>query len=122
MLFDPSSIVEVRVLGPNGKPFVDLENKYIKLFQEYDINYNVPRLFSAPEKTTVVITIGIAVIASLASHLVIKFVDEVFSINDSQPNTEITINIHNGNEYILIEGNKTEIINQLNTFNVEIEK
>jgi len=122
MLFDPSSIIEVRVLGSDGKPFVDLENKYIKLFQEYETDFIVPRLFSAPEKTTVVITIGIAVVASLASHLVIKFVDDVFEIGESQKNTEITINIHNGDHYTLIEGNKTEIINQLNTFSIEVEK
>ena len=113
MLFDPTKSIEVRVLGPEGKPFVDLENKYTPLFQNYDAQFRVPRLFSAPSKTTVAISIGAAVIASVASHIVIKFIDDVFTIRESQPNTEITINIHNGDKLILINGDKAEVINKI---------
>jgi len=115
-MFDPITCVELRVLGPGGKPYIDLENLYSHEFKEHGVYFKVPRLFSAPSKTTVAISIGAAVIASVASHLVIKFIDDVFSISKSQPNTEITINIHNGDKHILIEGDKTEIINKINNF------
>jgi len=117
MLFEPTECIELRVLGPEGKPFVDLENKYINLFKEHNTQFLVPRLFSAPTKTTVAISIGAAVIASVASHLIIEFVNDIFSIAEEQPNTEITIYIHNGDKHTHIEGDKTTIINKINTFN-----
>ena len=60
--------------------------------------------------------IGLSVITGSATYLVEKLIDKVFSINESQPNTEITINIHNGNKYILVDGDKSEIIRKLKEF------
>ncbi|MDX8385766.1 MAG: hypothetical protein R8M11_04510 [Gallionella sp.] len=113
MLFDPTKSIEVRVLGPEGRPFVELENKYTVLFDKYDAQFRVPRLFSAPSKTTVAITIGVAVISTVASHLITQFIDEVFSLGKAQPNTEITINVRHGDRYILIEGDKAAVINKI---------
>jgi len=117
MLFDPKECIEIRVLGPEGKPFIELERKYIELFKKHNTQFLVPRLFSAPTKTTVVINIGVGVIIGVATYLVTQFIDDVFSIHKAQPNTEITINIHNGDNYISIEGDKENIIKKIKEIN-----
>lgn len=122
ILFNPNTCVELRVLGPEGESFVDLENKYTKLFEEQQVYFMAPRLLSAPQKTTVAIAIGIGVLTGAGTHLVTKLIDEIFSIKENKPNIEIHIDIKNGNNYFLIEGSKEDIIEKLKEYNEDDDK
>ena len=115
-MFDPNTCVELRVLGPEGKPYIDLENKYTELFKNHEAHFIVPLLFSSPPRTNVALAIGIGVLTGAGIHLVSKLIDELFFIQESQSKTEIQINIQNGDKYIFINGSKSEIVKQLKDF------
>jgi hypothetical protein len=115
-MFDQNKCVELRVLGPEGKPFVDLENKYIALFEEQGMSFMVPMLFSSPKKTTVAVQIGAAVIGGASLYIIEKLIDEVFDLQSDKPNIEININIQSNDKYFFIEGNKPEIKQKIKEF------
>jgi len=115
-VFNQNKCVELRALGPEGKPFVDLESKYVALFKEQGMSFMVPMLFSAPKKTTVAVQIGIAVIAGASLHVVEKLIDEIFCIKNEKPDIEININIRSGDQYIFIDGDKSEVLQKVKEF------
>ena len=84
------SMIDFRVLGPNGKPYFDLAKQLKPEFEKNGAIINTPIMFSEPILTTVFIAIGTGV----AIHLINKLVDKLITIfeKDKQPN--VTINIH----------------------------
>ena len=112
-MFNPNTCVELRILGPDGKPYADLESKYIELFDEHGTYFVVPRLFSSPKKTSVAVAIGIGVITGSCTYLVQKLIDEIFFIQEKQPNTEIHITINNGDNHYFLEGDKSIVIQKI---------
>lgn len=114
-LFDKDKAVELRVLGPRGKPYVELENEFTEPFRKEGFNFLVPRLFSAPSETTVLISIGIGVIAGVSTHLLVSFIDKIFKLKEEkeQNNTSVTFNIHVGDKYINLPTNEKELLEEL---------
>jgi len=111
------SVIELRVLGPMGKPYVDIANELQHEFEKEGIIFRVPRLLSAPEITTVVVHIGVGV----SVYFLSKLVDRLLQIRkgDEQKETEITVNIQiNNYNYSLPE----EADKLSNDYPKEIEK
>lgn len=121
-MFNSDSCIELRVLGPEGKSFIDLGPKYSKEFAELGADLSVPLLFSSPSKTSVAIAIGVGVITGACSYLVEKLIDEVFLIKEEQPNTEIHITIQNGDSYFVVEGDKTVIFQKIEALKQSTDK
>jgi hypothetical protein len=114
-LFDKDKAVELRILGPQGKSYVELENELAEPFREEGFSFLVPRLFSAPSETTVLVTIGIGVLTGVSTHLLISLVDKIFKIkkDDVQKNTTITFNLHVGDNYIKLPDKKEDLLKEL---------
>ena len=112
-MFNSDVCIELRVLGPEGKPFIDLGPKYSTLFAEHGADLSVPLLFSSSSKTSVVVAIGIGVITGTCTYLVQKLIDEIFFLQEEQPYTEIHITIQNGDNYFVVEGDKAVIIQRI---------
>ena len=118
-----SNCVELRVLGPEGRPFIELEEKYHQLFSEHGAYFISPMLFSSPKSTTVAIAIGIGVLTGSGTHLVNKLIDEIFIIKETQQKTEIHITIQKGDNHYQIEGkDKDEVLKNLKAFKDAREK
>lgn len=114
-IFNKDKAIELRVLGPQGKPYVELENSFTEPFREEGFLFLVPRLFSAPPETTVLITIGIGVITGVSTHLLASFIDKIFKLKKEkeQNNTSITFNIHVGDRYINLPDTEKELLEKL---------
>ena len=84
------SIIDFRVLGPNGKPYSDLAKELKPEFENNGTIINTPIMFSEPSVTTVFIAVGTGV----AIHLINKFVDKLIKIFEKEKHTNVTINIH----------------------------
>ena len=93
-LFDKDKAVELRVLGPRGKPYVELENEFTEPFRKEGFNFLMPRLFSASPETTVFITIGIGVITGVSTHLLVSFIDKIFKLKKEKENCQEDEVIH----------------------------
>lgn len=108
-------VVELRVLGPEGQPYVELENEFTKPFRNEGYDFGVPRLFSSPIETTVIITIGIGVVTGVSTYLLTALIDRIFKIKKApnQSHTNITFNIHIGDKYINLPSNKEELLKEL---------
>ena len=115
-LFNEDKTIELRILGPQGKPYVDLENEFTVPFREEGFTFRVPRLFSAPPETTVLINIGIGVIIGVSSHLLDSFIDKIFKLKKEkkQDNTSITFNIHIGDKYINLPSTEKGLLEEVN--------
>lgn len=115
---DRDNIVEIRVLGPQGKPYIDLEKEFSLQFEEQGAYLMIPRLFSAPPETTVMITIGIGVITGVATHVLAKLIDKIFDLKkrDDQENTNVTISLHIGDKYVNLPGDKEEMLKKINEY------
>jgi hypothetical protein len=117
-IFNKDKAIELRILGPQGKPYVELENEFTEPFREEGFSFLVPRLFSAPPETTVLITIGIGVITGVSTHLLASFIDKIFKLKKEkeQNNTSITFNIHIGDKYINLPDTEKELLEELGKF------
>ncbi|MBW2605868.1 MAG: hypothetical protein JRE28_16420 [Deltaproteobacteria bacterium] len=115
-LYNENKLIELRILGPEGRPYVELENEFTELFRTEGFEFRIPRLFSAPPETTVLITIGIGVITGVSSYLLTALIEKIFNIkkDKTQNHTIITFNIHVGdNKYIKLPNNKEELLKEL---------
>jgi hypothetical protein len=114
-LFDDDKTVELRILGPQGKPYVDLENEFTVPFREEGFEFRVPRLFSAPPETTIIITIGIGVLVGVSTHLLTSLINKIFKLKKEkeQKNTSITINLHIGDKYINLPNTEKELLEEI---------
>ena len=122
-LYDKEKEVELRVLGPEGKAFIELENEFTESFRNEGYYFSIPRLFSAPAETAVYITIGIGVISGVSTYLLTSLIDKVFKIKKekSQNNTNITFKIHIGDKYIDLPNDREEILKKLESLKKDAE-
>lgn len=115
-LYDKDKAVELRILGPHGKLYLDLEKEFTEPFREEGFDFLVPRLFSAPPETTVLVTIGISVITGVSTHLLVSLVDRIFKLKKGkeQKQTTVMFNIHVGDKYINLPDNEeSELFQEL---------
>ncbi|HEY5604236.1 MAG TPA: hypothetical protein VIM41_14130 [Gammaproteobacteria bacterium] len=121
-MFDKTQCIELRVLGPEGKPYIELENEFKNEFSQEGVSFLVPRLFSAPEKTSVALVIGIAILSGSCTHLINKVIDKIFEIGQeqNQKNTTIEINVYDGNNYISISGDKEKVKKEVENFSSKL--
>lgn len=114
-LYNKDDVIELRVLGPEGKPFVDLESEFRPIFQAEGYQFMVPRLFSAPELTEVALTIGGAVLTGVTIHTLNALIDKLLNIKKArdQKQTRITVSVHIGDNYIVLPESKEEMIKKL---------
>ena len=123
-LFDKDKAIELRVLGPQGRPYVELEKEFTNPFREEGFDFLVPRLFSVPPETTVLITIGIGVITGVSTHLLNLLINKIFKIKkeNEQKNTTVTFNIHVGDNNIKLPDNKDELLKEVERIKKEENK
>lgn len=119
--YNEDKMVSLRVLGPGGKPYVDLENEFTEPFDSEGFYFSVPRLFSTPPETTVLVTIGIGVITGVSSYLLTSLIDRLFKIKKDKPsnNINITVNVQIGEKHIALPSNKQEITKELEKIRVQ---
>ena len=115
-LFDKDKTIELSILGPYGRPYVELENEFTEPFRKEGFDFLVPRSFSAPLETTVLITIGIGVVTGVSTHLLVSFIDKIFKLKKEkqQRNTSVTFNIHIGDKYINLPNSEKELLEEIN--------
>lgn len=108
-------MIFLRILGPEGKPYVDLENEFTNAFRNEGACFSVPRLFSSPVETTVAITIGIGVITGVSTYLITSLIDKLFRIKGekNQNNTNITFNIQVGDKFINLPVTQKELLDEI---------
>ena len=114
-LFDKDKTIELSILGPYGRPYVELENEFTEPFRKEGFDFLVPRSFSAPLETTVLITIGIGVVTGVSTHLLVSFIDKIFKLKKEkqQRNTSVTFNIHIGDKYINLPNTEKELLEEI---------
>ncbi|MEC4685947.1 MAG: hypothetical protein VST71_09485 [Nitrospirota bacterium] len=122
-MMDLDNIVEIRVLGPQGKYYIDLEKEFSLQFEEQGAYFMISRLFSAPPETTVMITIGIGVITGVTTHVLAKLIDKIFDLKkrDGQENTNVTISLHIGDKYVNLPSDKEEMLKKINEYRKDQE-
>jgi hypothetical protein len=104
------SMIDFRVLGPNGKPYLNLAQELEPEFKNNGVIINTPIMLSEPSVTTVFITIGIGV----AIHLINKLVDKLIKIFEIEkhPNTTINIQINQINKIYKLPKEKKELLEE----------
>ena len=97
-----SSVIEIRVNGPSGRLYAELQDELRDEFEQQGTVIQVVRLYSEPTLTTVAITIGVGV----AIHLLSKLIDRLMKVREreakKQPQISVNVTITN-NTYNLPE-------------------
>jgi len=105
--------LSIKVIGPGKEFFQEIPQENKKEFSENKLYIGITEGFSAPEITTVMITIGGSVLTTLAAHYLIKLIDSIFAAKkhakDSGVSITMNITINNGDQYINLGSDIEEI-------------
>ena len=114
-LFDIDKTVQLRIVGPYGKRYIELENEFAEPFREEGFDFLLLRLYWAPPETVVLMTIGIGVISGVSTYLLTSLIDKIFKIKEDnvQKNITITFKLHVGDNYISLPDNKENLSKEL---------
>lgn len=103
----------ILVVGPGREYFEELKQVHDEELNENNLYLNLSEGFSAPEVTNVMVTIGASVIAGVSSYYITKLIDSVFvakkKAKESGIEMNINITINEGDKYIQIGSNQTQV-------------
>lgn len=103
-----SSVIEIRVNGPSGRLYGEVQDELRDEFEQQGTIIQVVRLYSEPTVTTVAIMIGIGV----AIHLLSKLIDRVMKVREREANkqTQITVNVTIANNTYNLPEEKSRLL------------